>query len=296
MTKQTRSSTGSEAGMPLWASKLIERFDAYSNSMQTSIRDALDRVLSQIDSIQSTQESIIARLEDLEAKINLVHGSVSNQKSLLYSTIVKVKADSERIDDKLKRIAWIGIDEKSDVQSTHRFDHEILREVIHTSGDDELIRELEQGQITSHRHPMGKPRGPGQRGRIIKICLPIQALRDSLLAHTRSGRQSLTQQFVHSYARRDYTAEELSLDRMLRKEASDLNAREGKLAYIVRDFDIVKLNTPRDLPRRPLAGTSPSQVRQPRTENMMDAAQAPLTRSRKRLQPSSPLTSSATQA
>ncbi|KIH66495.1 hypothetical protein ANCDUO_03178 [Ancylostoma duodenale] len=53
---------------------------------------------------------------------------------------------SEPIDDKLKRIAWVGIDEESDDQSTRSFDLEILREVIYTSGV-ELIREFEQDQI-----------------------------------------------------------------------------------------------------------------------------------------------------
>ncbi|KIH64646.1 hypothetical protein ANCDUO_05039 [Ancylostoma duodenale] len=130
--------------------------------------------------------------------------------------MIKVKADSKRIDDKLERIMWVGIDEQPTEELTRRFDHEILREVVHTSGDDQLILEFEQGRITSHHHPVGRPRGPGQRGRIIKISLPTQDLRDSLLAHMCSGRQSLTQRFVHSYARRDYNAEELSLDRTLR--------------------------------------------------------------------------------
>ncbi|KIH43665.1 hypothetical protein ANCDUO_26324 [Ancylostoma duodenale] len=110
----------------------------------------------------------------------------------------------------------------------------------------------------------------------------------------RSGRQSLTQRFVHSYARRDYTAEELSLDRTLRKEAGDLNAREGKLAFVVRDFDIVKLNTPRELPRRSIA--SLNQAGQVSSVGMSGVEQAPLTRSRKKLQQRSPLASTSTQA
>ncbi|EYC14731.1 hypothetical protein Y032_0039g125 [Ancylostoma ceylanicum] len=297
MTKQAKNPNGSEAGMPLRASKLIEKFEIYSNSMQTCIMDAFDRIFSQIQSIQTTQQSILSRLVDFEAKIESFHGSASNQKSLLHSTMIKVEADRQRIDDKQKRITWVGIDEQSDEQSIRRFDREILREVIHTSEDDQLIREFEQGQITSHRHSVGKPRRPGERGRIIKISLPTQALRDSLLAHMRSGRQSLTQQFVHSYARRDYTAEELSLDRMLRKEAGDRNAREGKLIYIVRDFDIVKLNTPRDLPKRSSASASPGQIQLSQsTVDMLGAAQAPFTRSRRRLEQRSPSASLSSQA
>ncbi|KIH47120.1 hypothetical protein ANCDUO_22824 [Ancylostoma duodenale] len=115
----------------------------------------------------------------------------------------------------------------ADEESTKQFDHEILREAVYSSEDSDLIHD-EIGHITSHRHPAGKPRAAGSRGRIIKICLPSQELRDSLLTHMRSGRQSLTERFVHSYARRDYTVEELQLDRSLRKQAGDLNALKGE--------------------------------------------------------------------
>ncbi|VDL85522.1 unnamed protein product [Nippostrongylus brasiliensis] len=164
--------------------------------------------------------------------------------------MVKVRTDSEKIDEKQRMITWLGIDEMSNEELTRRFDKEILKEAVVTSGNEELIREFECGRITSHRHPPGKPRQAGTRGRIIKISLPNKELRDSLLAHMRTGRQGLTSRFVHSFARRDYTVEELNLDRALRKEAGELNAREGRLAYVVRDFDIIKLKYPRDLPRR----------------------------------------------
>ncbi|VDL72039.1 unnamed protein product [Nippostrongylus brasiliensis] len=42
-----------------------------------------------------------------------------------------------------------------------------------------------------------------------------------LRSHMRTGRQGLTQQFVHSFARCDYTSKELRLDRRLRKEAGE---------------------------------------------------------------------------
>ncbi|KIH51163.1 hypothetical protein ANCDUO_18753, partial [Ancylostoma duodenale] len=133
-------------------------------------------------------------------------------------------------------ITWVGIDEKCDEESTRRFDQETIREAVHTSGNEDLIRELEAGRITSHRHPAGKPRGSSGRGRIIKIRLANQELRDALLSHVRTGRQSLTEQFVHSFARRDYKAEELNLDRALRKRAGDLNALEDLLKINWRDL------------------------------------------------------------
>lgn len=252
-TKKRTGSDDVEADMPLWASKLIERFDLYSSSLQSVLTSSFDRFFALIGDIQSTQNSILARLSELEAKFSSLNSRPSVQKSLLYSTMVKLNADRQKIDDKQRMITWVGIDEQSNEEATRRFDREILKEEVLTSGNEELIREFEAGHISAHRHPPGKPRNNGGRGRIIKISLPNQSLRDSLLAHMRCGRKSLTQRFVHSFARRDYTTEELELDRALRKEAGDLNAREGRLAYVVRDFDIVKLRSPRELPRRRVA-------------------------------------------
>ncbi|KAK6033278.1 hypothetical protein OSTOST_00506 [Ostertagia ostertagi] len=88
----------------------------------------------------------------------------------------------------------------------------------------------------------GQLRGVNARGKIIKIDLMTKALKDRLIANMRSVRQSLTRDFVHSYARRDYT-EELSLDRNLRKQAGQLNKKAGKLTFIVRDLEIHKLRS-----------------------------------------------------
>ncbi|KIH68704.1 hypothetical protein ANCDUO_00960 [Ancylostoma duodenale] len=43
----------------------------------------------------------------------------------------------------------------------------------------------------------------------------------------KSGRQSMTQRFVHSYARTDYTREEINYDRILRRKAGQMNQQEG---------------------------------------------------------------------
>lgn len=84
------------------------------------------------------------------------------------------------------------------------------------------------------------------RGRIIKIDLPSQTLKDRLLYHMKSGRQSLTRKFVLSNARRDYTLEELEMDRSLRRQAGELNAKSGRLEYVVSGLQIHWLRNPRD--------------------------------------------------
>ena len=55
---------------------------------------------------------------------------------------------------------------------------------------------------------------------------------------------------MHTYARTDYTREEIEYDRALPKKAGIVNGQEGKLAYIVRDLAIHKLTSPRELPAR----------------------------------------------
>ncbi|EYC44081.1 hypothetical protein Y032_0473g2116 [Ancylostoma ceylanicum] len=64
----------------------------------------------------------------------------------------------------------------------------------------------------------------------------------------KSGRLSLTKHCIHSYARKDFTKEELEYDRALRRKAGALNQLEGKLVYVVRDLTIHKLRNPRALP------------------------------------------------
>lgn len=250
--------------MPIWARKLIEKFDLYSTSMQRSLTDAIDRILRQISDLHHVQDSILARLSELGNKLSsdplLTH---QTQQNLIYSTFIKLRANGQKTDDKLKRITWVGIDEKANEESTRRSIEKFQRKKL-TPQVIAIWFEFEAGRITSHRHPVGDPRIPGVRGRIIKLSLPIQ-LMDCLLAHMSSDRQGLTKQYVHSYARRDYTPEELQLDRTLRKQESDLNARECKLIYVVRDFDNVELRTSREIPRRALSNltTNTSTTRKP---------------------------------
>ncbi|KIH66163.1 hypothetical protein ANCDUO_03512 [Ancylostoma duodenale] len=169
--------------MPVWAGKLIESFDRYSTSIERSLNQTFDRVFSMIDDLLQVQETILSKLAHLESKLSRMTSSSSDQRKLLYSTMVKIRADSQKIDDKLRTIAWVGINEKHDENSTRMFDRKIVKEVVYTSGCDDLIREFDDGRITFFRRPVGKPRASGERGRIIKITLPNQALRDSLLAH-----------------------------------------------------------------------------------------------------------------
>ena len=149
--------------------------------------------------------------------------------SSFYSALIKVRADSQKIDERMRTVVLVGIEEKSNENDTRRFDEEIVGELVNTSGNSDLVREFESGHIAVRRHPPNRPQNSGRKGRIIKITLTNQELRDSLLFHMRCGRQSLTREFIYSFARRDYTPEELALDRSLRKQAGELNAKEGML-------------------------------------------------------------------
>ncbi|RCN40539.1 hypothetical protein ANCCAN_13509 [Ancylostoma caninum] len=166
----------------------------------------------------------------------------------MYSTLVKFQSDSRTVQEKSCRITWIGVGEQSDEKSTAAYDREVLAEIIESSGDPELVAEWQNRNIDIRRYPEGSARPASERPRIIKITTPNREVRDKLLSHMKRGRLSLAQQFTHSYARKDYTREELVFDRALRQKAGTLNQQAGKLLYVVRDLSIHKLRTPLDLP------------------------------------------------
>ncbi|EYC23516.1 hypothetical protein Y032_0015g2694 [Ancylostoma ceylanicum] len=234
--------------LPLWATKLIDKYEQCANRIQEALSSSFEKVFAKISEIDTRQKSILERLAVVEAHISRISNTPAIDQNALYSTVVKVRADEGKIEEKLRRITWVGVGEQKDEVSTKKFDYQALKEVVETSGDSELIREFSEGHITAHRFPRDQPRGANARGRIIKIELPNQTLKDRLLHHMKQGRQSLTKEFVHSYARRDYNPEELKLDRSLRKEAGELNLQVGRLQYVVRDLQLHKLRNPRELP------------------------------------------------
>lgn len=71
-------------------------------------------------------------------------------------------------------ITWVGIDEESNSEATRRFDREIFKVEVPTSGNNELIREFEAGSVTAHRCPPGKARKNGARGGLEKSPYPIR--------------------------------------------------------------------------------------------------------------------------
>lgn len=209
----------------------------------------MDKLFEILVTIQQSQNNILNRIASIESKLETSRGEQQTcPHSAVYSALVKFKADKKVVDDKACQITWVGIGEKETDAETHAFDTAALKEVIVSSGEDDLMAELESGRVNIRRHPKVVNNRDKSRPRIIKIGLASQQLRDKLLFRMRSGRRSLTQCYVHSYARPDYTREEIEYDRALRIKAGKLNSQEGKLTYVVRDLAIHKLKFPRELP------------------------------------------------
>lgn len=240
MAPSRRSKDTDVDAPPLWLEEILKRWDSYLQKF--------DRIFDFMLKIQESQTSILNRLKNLESNITSSTGDHNTE--ALYSTLVKFHCDAKTVQEKSCRITWVGVGEHENSQSTHAFDCEAVKEVIEASGDDELLSEWRNRKIDVRRFPEGQVRSNDQRPRIIKIALRSKDLRDKLLDHMRRGRLSLTSQFVHSYARKDYTREELEFDRALRRKAGEMNKQEGKLSYVVRDLSIHKLKTPRDLTAR----------------------------------------------
>ncbi|KAK6053240.1 30S ribosomal protein S16 domain protein [Cooperia oncophora] len=102
--------------------------------------------------------------------------------------MVKVKADEKKIDDKARRIAWIGVGEQKDDISTRKFDKEALKE---------------------DRKGCSSPSSQEERRDADLLSRSVYRLerRDRLLQYLRLGRRSLTKNFAHSYAQRDCAPE-----------------------------------------------------------------------------------------
>ncbi|RCN25823.1 hypothetical protein ANCCAN_28462 [Ancylostoma caninum] len=239
--KPVKKTSNAQSDAPAWVQAILERWDGFFTRF--------DKMFDLVLRMQETQSAVLTRLKTLEERVVTMNEQPPSSNAALYSILVKFHADARIVSSKSCGITWVGIGEQIDDAATHVFDQKALEEVVEASADSELIRELSTGQIDVHRHP--KIRNvKSSRPRIIKVYLRNQDLRDRLLHHIRNGRLSLTKQFVHSYARKDYTREELEYDRCLRKKAGQLNHQEGMLKYIVRDLSIHELRYPRELPSR----------------------------------------------
>jgi hypothetical protein len=95
------------------------------------------------------------------------------------------------------------------------------------------------------------------------VELRTKELRDKLLDLLRSKRCNLTANMHHSYARRDYTVEEMIADKEKRKEAGRLNQQEGKLTWVVRNFELCKLRNPRELPKKQVPAVDAMDIENP---------------------------------
>ena len=246
---------------PKWIEQLTVTLLAQT---QTILRPFIDAVSELKESNNRIHELISThlthindnkhRLEKLESGPSVNNSDLSN---VMYNAVAKVQTDQSTLGQKACRITWVGIQEKDSDQATFAFDSQALREVVEASENNELVQLLNNKQISCKRHP--EQRNPNSdRPRIIKIQLPTPEHRDNLLQFMRKGRQSLTRTMVHSYARRDYTQEQLELDRSTRREAGRLNAEAGELVWVVRDMKLFKLRTSRPLPARSVRNNNPT--------------------------------------
>ncbi|KIH68849.1 hypothetical protein ANCDUO_00812 [Ancylostoma duodenale] len=240
--KQAQPQFADEAS--IWLQAILKRWDDYFSR--------LDKMFEFMLKVQDSQNAILNKITALEERLLANSEQESQSKSALCSMLVKFRADAKIIDAKSCGITWVGRGEQENENATRVFDREALKEVIESFRDEDLLRELNGGKIDIHRRPQSKPIVNNGRPRIIKIYVRNRELRARLLLLMRARRTSLTQEFVHSYARTDYTREEINYDRSLRKSAGITKQREGKLPYVVRDLAIHKLRSPRELPTKPI--------------------------------------------
>ncbi|KHJ84018.1 hypothetical protein OESDEN_16272 [Oesophagostomum dentatum] len=57
------------------------------------------------------------------------------------------------VQEKSCKITWVGIGERENMQSTIAFDREAVKEIIETSGDEDLLSEWNNKKIDIRRYP-----------------------------------------------------------------------------------------------------------------------------------------------
>lgn len=182
-------------GAPSWLTPVLKRRDEYF--------ERFDKMFEFSVKMQESQLAVTKELDAIEARFASESQKGSDPRSALYSALVKFKADTKLLDAKACRITWVDISEQSTESATYAFDKEAVKEVVETFSDELLLNEFKSGRITFHRHPKLKKTASGPRPRRMKIYLDTQELRDRM--HMRTGRQSLTRNYVRSCATTDYT-------------------------------------------------------------------------------------------
>ncbi|KAK6060489.1 hypothetical protein COOONC_01848 [Cooperia oncophora] len=219
-----------DAVTPLWLETVLKRCDDYFARF--------DRMFDLLVSLQQSHRAIVRKIDAIEKRLfDQMNAAQAN--SELYTTLVKFHSDTKNIASKHCNIVWVGIEEHGDDRSTSDFDREAIKEIIDAACDNELMSQWKAGNIKIARFPHNRS-AASRKPRIIKINLPSQELRDRLLAFMRKGRLSFTQTFYHSYARRDYTREELDYDRQLRKRAGMLNANAESIDKSTRVYAMLE--------------------------------------------------------
>ena len=250
----------SDANVPEWAEKLL----AKQQEVIDTLVKAQNELVQEQKGLVSTVAMLVTAMTAMTSKIgDLVQLVETNSaknagspppptpeimKAVAYAAVVQAKLDSSTIEEKSKNLVVLNLGELDSSGNPVKGDEMLVAEMIHSVGDPTLVKKLKEGKIKFRRHPTDRP--PTARGRPLKLFFESQGERDLVLQHVKRNKTALMKEHPHSFIRRDYTAQELAVDRDLRQRAGLLNAAEGHLRYLVRDFEICQLPKPRPLPPR----------------------------------------------
>uniref|UniRef100_A0A7I4Y7Q0 Uncharacterized protein n=1 Tax=Haemonchus contortus TaxID=6289 RepID=A0A7I4Y7Q0_HAECO len=87
--------------LPLWISLLYEKFAPPAERVEKALTLSLAKLTDGIEEVTRRQSEIISCLDALEERVTSLQSSSPVDRNPLFSTLVKVKADSERIGGKL---------------------------------------------------------------------------------------------------------------------------------------------------------------------------------------------------
>ncbi|MFH4978003.1 hypothetical protein AB6A40_004712 [Gnathostoma spinigerum] len=217
-----------------------------TNAITSALTKQDEELLAKLDELikvnATLSSSIISanRIQPCEPDIS---------ESRLYSTVARmVRTDATVLQEKAIRAVFIGVPHAKTKDSSAKEDYAMVAEVVRESNNRELLEAFESGTISTQLHPSYEV--PQRRSRPLKVCFPSKSLRDEFINYVRFNKPSKIKELPHCHIRHDYTQQELSEDRRQRQQAGLMNAQTNQLEYVVRDLRIVKLKSPRVLPKR----------------------------------------------
>ncbi|KAK6029692.1 hypothetical protein OSTOST_04195 [Ostertagia ostertagi] len=95
-SQRKTSDTGNDKEIPLWASMMMDQYVSCADRLEKALTSSLAKLVDKIDEVNARQNEILSRIAALEDCVSALQRSSPVDQKILYSTIVKARADEQK--------------------------------------------------------------------------------------------------------------------------------------------------------------------------------------------------------